>query len=398
MATTAELIRPKTGLKIIDADTHLSEPHDLWTKRAPAKLRDRVPQVKMHDGKLSWVIDGDKLIGRGASPSSAIKKDGSKERSREFLKLMIDEVHPGSFDGRARVKLMDEVGIWAQIVYPNILGFGGEKSAKVDPELRLASTQIYNDAVAELQNDSNQRLFPMALLPWWDVRLAVAEAERCAKMGLRGVNTNADPQYHLNDQGERMPDLGHPYWNPLWEVCVANDLPVNFHIGASEQSMDWTGNQGWPSLHDDKRAGLTGAMLFFDNGRIMGNVIYSGVLDRYPKLKFISVESGIGWIPFLLESLDYQYREFVPNGGLQKAPSEYFKSNFYACYWFEQKNFVESVRQVGVDNVMFETDFPHPTCLYPINQETYELPGLTNDERAKILSGNASRVYNIPVG
>ena len=92
---------------------------------------------------------------------------------------------------------MDELGVWAQVVYPNVLGFGGQgPSAKVDPALRLMCLQIYNDAVAEMQAQSGGRLLPMALLPWWDVELSVAEAERCAAMGMRGVNINSDPHRH----------------------------------------------------------------------------------------------------------------------------------------------------------------------------------------------------------
>src|SRR3974377_22320 len=114
-------------LKIIDGDTHLTEPHDMWVKRAPAKWKERVPQVKMYNGQMSWVIDGDKSIGTGAHPSSAIRKDGRKVRTLdEFLKLTFADVHLGSSSVKERLAFMDEVGVYAQIVYPNILGFGGQ--------------------------------------------------------------------------------------------------------------------------------------------------------------------------------------------------------------------------------------------------------------------------------
>src|SRR5262245_7449034 len=111
------------ALKIIDVDTHLSEPHDLWTRRAPAKMRERVPQVKMHNGRMSWVIDGDQSIGYGAAPSSVILKDGSKARSTAFKTLTMDDVHPASALARPRLQVMDSMGVWAQVVYPNLLGF-----------------------------------------------------------------------------------------------------------------------------------------------------------------------------------------------------------------------------------------------------------------------------------
>ena len=202
----APILRSDTGLKIIDADTHYTEPHDLWVKRAPAAIRDRVPQVKMLDGQRSWVIDGDKSIGTGAHPNSAILKDGTKVRDLDhFLKLQFEDVHTGSSSVRDRLQVMDECGIYAQIVYPNILGFGGQAAAKVDADLRLACVQIYNDAMAELQQESGERLFPMALLPWWDVKEAVKETERTAAMGLRGININSDPHYHKDATAFRYP-------------------------------------------------------------------------------------------------------------------------------------------------------------------------------------------------
>src|ERR1019366_7814043 len=156
--------KAKASLKIIDADTHLTEPHDLWVRRAPAAWRDRVPQVKLLDGHMSWVIDGNKSIGTGAHPNSAILKGNHKVRSLDnFLKLKFSDVHLGSHSVKERLAVMDEAGIYAQIVYPNILGFGGQSAAKVDVELRQICGEIYNDAMAELQEESGGRLFPMAM-------------------------------------------------------------------------------------------------------------------------------------------------------------------------------------------------------------------------------------------
>jgi len=372
----------------------------MWVKRAAASIRDRVPQVKMLDGVRSWVIDGDKSIGTGAHPNSAILKEGGKVRDLDtFLALQFEDVHTGSSSIKERLEVMDEAGIYAQIVYPNILGFGGQQSAKVDPELRLATVKIYNDAMAELQEESGQRLFPMALLPWWDVKAAVEETERCIAMGLRGININSDPHMHKDEiNGGMIPDLASEHWYPLWDVCEDKDLPINFHIGASETAIDWMGQQGWPSLSQDLASGIMGAMIFFNNGKTVSNLIYSGLLDRYKKLKFVSVESGIGWVPFLKDALDYQLIEIAETKGFEKKPSEYFESNFYFCFWFEQGEHVaDVVRQVGIDNALFETDFPHPTSLYPIDHLEDRLTAFTPEERAKVLSLNAAKLYNIAV-
>jgi len=390
-AETRDLIE---DIKIIDADTHLSEPHDLWTSRAPARLKDRVPRVKIVDGVRKWVIDDDIPLSAGASPISVIHKDGSKSRSLEFFNYQIEDVHAGSYDTAARLKVMDETNIFAQIVYPNVLGFGGQNAGKVDAELRVASIEIFNDAMAELQAGSSGRIFPMALLPWWDVKQSVKETERAHRMGLRGVNINSDP--HLQ---KGIPDLADPHWDPLWETCAGLNMPVNFHIGASDSAMDWFGNSFWPSESWDVRFVIGSSMLFFGNARVMANILMSGILDRHPTIKFVSVESGIGWIPFLLETLEYQLAENAAGTKFALTPAEYFARNVYSSFWFERRNIADSIRQVGVDNVMFETDFPHPTCLYPdpLQHAASGLATLDMPSRRKILSGNAARLYNIPL-
>lgn len=390
--SVADLIH---GIKIIDADTHLSEPHDLWTSRAPARFKDRVPQVKIVDGKRRWVIDNDIALSDGASPISVIKKDGSKSRSLEFFGWQIEDVHAGAYDTKARLQVMDETNIFAQIVYPNVMGFGGQNAAKVDAELRVASIQIFNDAMAELQVESGNRIFPMALLPWWDVELSAKETERCQKMGLRGVNINSDPHGHPG-----VPDLASTHWDRLWETCAGLDMPINFHIGASDSAIAWYGTSFWPSQPGDIQFAIGSSMLFFGNARVMANILLSGILDRHPTIKFVSVESGIGWIPFLLETIEYQLAENASARKFSLTPAEYFERNVWSSFWFERRHVADSIRQVGVDKVMFETDFPHPTCLFPdpLGHAASGLAALTPEVRRKVLSENAAKLYKIPLG
>jgi predicted TIM-barrel fold metal-dependent hydrolase len=295
---------------------------------------------------------------------------------------------------------MDELGIWAHIVYPNhgIVGFGGSGLARVpDPELRLLCTQIYNDAMAEMQAESGDRLFPMAMTPYWDIETAVTEVVRAHTLGLKGINTSSDPQ----NQG--CPDLGDRHWDPLWEACSDLRLPVNFHIGASETSSSWFGNSPWPSLSSDQKLALGSAMMYLTNARVLANIIYSGIPERFPDLHFVSVESGIGWLPFLLDALDYQLGETAPGAmeTLSMTPSEYFRRQFHGCFWFEvhRDDLAALIDSVGADNVMFETDFPHPTCLYP-DSLSVAAAGLANvdaEVRRKVLSDNAAQLYSIPL-
>ena len=309
----------------------------------------------------------------------------------EFWGCENEVVHPGAYDVHARVKMMDEQGIHAQIAYPNVLGFGGQRAMKVDEALRLEAIRIFNDAMADMQVQSGNRIFPMALLPWWDVERSVAEAERCLKMGLKGINIGSDPHDH------GLPTLGDKHWDRLWECCTANNLPVNFHIGASDSSTSWYFASSWPDFDERQKLATGGMMLFVSNLRVMANILMSRWLERHPSLKIISVESGAGWIPYLLEALEYMSNE----AGIEYkvSPTDVFKRQVYACTFFERKNFVETIRQVGVDNIMFETDFPHPACLFPdgLDYMVDAIADMTHEERFKIFSGNAARVYGIDI-
>ncbi|MPY92991.1 MAG: amidohydrolase family protein [Acidimicrobiia bacterium] len=404
MAVTDELTDVRTsvdntdilaGIKIIDTDTHLSEPYDLWTSRAPAKYRDLVPQVRELAGKPRWVVDQDKVIGK-ISAASVIAPDGGKQIGTKFFRLTNEEVHAASYETHARLKMMDTLGVHAQIIYPNLAGFGAQNFLKVqDEELRLTCVRIYNDAVAEMQADSGERLFPMALVPWWDVDASVDEVRRCQAMGMRGVVTCANPQ----DAG--LPDLATDHWDPFWQVCLEHEMPVNFHIGSSQSIMDWFGRVPWPSFNGEQKLSVGSANIFLGNAQVIGNLIYGGVAEKYPDLKFVSVESGIGWIPFFLEALDYQLWETAPGERtkLSLTPSEYFRRQFYGCFWFESLAIERLLDVLGVGNVMFETDFPHPTCLYPKSDERVRksLIGLEPETRKRIVQDNAAELYKIPV-
>jgi predicted TIM-barrel fold metal-dependent hydrolase len=138
-------------------------------------------------------------------------------------------------------------------------------------------------------------------------------------------------------------------------------------------------------------------MLFIGNLRVIGNILTSRFLEKWPDLKIVSVESGAGWVPYLLEALEYMSVESALT--YTPSPSEVFRRQIYACTFFEKRNLVETVRQVGADNILFESDFPHPACLYPDGLEylAEAINGLTPEERFKIFSGNAAKLYNIDI-
>jgi predicted TIM-barrel fold metal-dependent hydrolase len=388
-----------SGMPIIDVDTHYSEPPDLWTARAPRKLAGRAPRVvRTQDGMDHWVVD-DKLM-FGPLGFCVIRKDASKEYGTLCLDRY-EELHPGASQAKPRLAVMDQHGLTLQILYPNILGFAGNAIMRIeDPELRNFCVTAYNDAIAQLQVEGEGRLFPQFLLPFWDIELSVRELERCSdRLGLKG--------FVLSDAPENwgLPTLSQKYWDPLWAAAQERALPVNFHIGGG-------GNGGvaiWGSAELDGKAApgsnlKNGAMIatasvqaFLGNIRCVTNLIFSGLLDRFPRLNFVSVESGVGWLPFHLDLCEYQYDESGVKG-LKLRPKEYFRRQIYASYWFEHDP-AYAIAQLGPDNIMFETDFPHPTCLYPGIQEHVRktLGHLDASVQRKVLYETAQKVYKLPL-
>ena len=246
--------------------------------------------------------------------------------------------------------------------------------------------------VCELASADARRLLPITSIPFWDIAAAVKEVRRCAAMGHKGILFTGEPQYFGK------PLLGDAHWNPLWEVAVELDLPISFHIGSSDMAEGMVKNR--VATYGKMAAFAELAVdIFLRNGLQLNDLLMSGVLVRYPRIKFVSVESGIGWIPFVLEAMDYQFQgnsvaEEHPE--FDMLPSEYFVRNVYACYWFEQTAPRRLIDKIGVDNILFETDFPHPTSLYGDEVHARIKGGLSDCEesvRRKILWENAQKLY-----
>jgi uncharacterized protein len=204
------------------------------------------------------------------------------------------------------------------------------------------------------------------------------------------VNINSDPQVH------GLPSLGDPHWNPLWEACLADNLPVNFHVGASDTSMSFGMGGFWGKPETAEMLAFSSVNIFVNNCRVLTNIFISGMLERFPTLKIVSVESGVGWIPFVLEAMEYEMVETKIKHSA--TPKEIFQRQIYGCTWFERESIVDDARKLGINNIMFETDFPHPTCLYPgaLNHLAEATARFTAEEKVKVLGGNAVRVYNLP--
>ncbi len=379
-----------SGYSIIDVDTHVTEPPDLWTARAPASFRDRVPRIEeKEDGSLGWVIAGESLL---ANPGlTATAGVGTLKNPPKTY----DEMHPGAYDAVKRLEYMDGLGIWSMVMYPNVGGFGAQEFLKLgDADLMLRCVQIYNDWQTEWAEADSRRLLPITSVPFWDVDATVREVRRCAAMGHRGILFSGAPQ----SLGQ--PFLGDPQWNPIWETAVELDLPISFHIGSGDFGVEEL--RAKSEVYGQMAAFTSLAVdVFLQNGMYLSDLIMSGVLNRFPDIKFVSVESGIGWIPFALEAMDYQFQDNQvrdENPEFKMLPSEYFARNIYACYWFEQIAPRRLIDKVGADRIMFETDFPHPTSLFGDEVLRRIDSGLSDCEesvRRKILWENGRDLYKI---
>ncbi len=384
---------------VIDVDTHVTEPPDLWTSRLPSKWHDQVPRVERIKNRDFWVINGKKGLAPGA-----ISMAGYDGRPPNEFPPTYDDIDPAAYDAKARLAHMDKENIHAQVLYPNVGGFGSQNFLNMDNEaLKLACVQVYNDFLTEWASADPGRLLPVTALPFWDVGESVKEIQRCAQLGHRSVLFPSQPQDF------RQPDLCDEYWDPIWDVATALNLPISFHIGGQAalgvKEGEFSPARKSPMTTKAKFARFS-ALAFIGNGLGISEIICGGVCHRFPDLNFVSVESGAGWIPTLVEALDWQWHNAgvaLEHPEYELLPSEFFRRQIYACFWFERE-MIGRAAELYPDNLMYETDFPHPTSMSPgpatiaVHPHEYAeaaLGDLPDETIGKLLHDTAARVYNV---
>ncbi len=378
--------------KVIDTDTHITEPRDVWTARVAAKWGALVPHIERLGDKDVWMIAGEPVGAPGAYSVAGF--DGTIP---EFPNTY-DDIDPSTFDPRARLAHMDREGIWAQVLYPNLGGFGsGRFLALKEPELMLECVRAYNDFLIDWTRADPRRLVPVMAMPFWDVDATVKEIARGAVLGHKAVLICGQPQAF------GQPVLPHRHWDPVWAAAQDAGLPISFHVGAGMLGdlFDDPGGLGIKTNFT-----RTSALYFLENSKCLSDLTFGGICHRFPKLKFVSVESGAGWMPFMLEAFDWQWQ----NGGVRREhpeydllPSEYFRRQIYGCFWFENEG-VRTALEVYPDNMLFETDFPHPTSMSPGPQSSAVRPreyaaralaDVPETTLRKVLHDNAAALYQL---
>lgn len=379
------------GIKIVDCDTHFTEPPDLFERNAPAGMKDKLPRVVRVDGLDRWFI-GDKDF--GTLGGNVIASDRNKLLGRLSYRTY-DEIHPGSYDVKPRLEEMDKTGIWAQICFQNGgLTQAGSLLALNDIELTMTVIRMFNDACADRMVESGGRINCMATLPYWDKDVMLAETRRVLDMGVKGFVLPDRPERlvagYLGEDGKV-----NPFWEEFFDICNATGTPMNFHINASLDA----GSAIWDNVKFSQRLPINAMIHTLGVCATMSNFMVSGILDKYENLKIGLIESGIGWVPFVLEMLEHQFDEFrtVEENGLKRRPKEYFAKNFWVSFWFENYAPQHMLEEIGFDRVLFETDFPHPTSLYPGVQEKLveTIGGYDYETRKRILERNAVELFNL---
>ena len=382
--------------KIIDTDSHVIEPYDLWTSRLSVqKWGDKVPHVKFDEDlkEDAWYF-GSERVGAAASAAQA----GYGEYPPDHPARLSD-VDPATWDPNLRLKWMDEHGIWAQVLYPNVAGFGaGKYLAMGDSELMLECVRAYNDFLIDYSSVDSRRYVPIMALPFWDLDETVTEIQRSAANGHKGIIMSGEPGYW------GLPKLTHPYWDRLWAVAQDAEMSINFHIGSGDMSLFDVVYEG-----SGRHANYASFSMQFgmSNAKVIALLITGGICHRYPRLKFVSVESGVGWLPFALDGLDWQWKNCgVPleHPEYDLLPSEYFKRQIYGCFWFETDTAKAAIKQLGPNCILYETDFPHPTSMSPgpatsaVSPRKFiaeELGDLPRDVLQRILHDNAAELYHL---
>jgi predicted TIM-barrel fold metal-dependent hydrolase len=385
------------GIKVIDVDTHVIEPYDLWTSRvSTARWGDVVPHVERNaDGVDMW-FSGSNSLGLAAGPAQV----GWPEHP-PLKPPTMDDAQPYTWRALDRLKIMDEYGIYAQILYPNVSGFGaGRFSGLGEPELRYELLRAYNDFLTDWSSADPDRLIPVMATPFWDIDLSIKEMTRCREMGHRGLIFSQAPE----DFGS--PTLADPHWDRLWAAAQEMEMSVNFHIGSGDSSTTLQMLPASVGIHSNFAS--FPVTFFVSNCRTIATLIGGGVCHRFPELNFVSVESGIGWIPFTLQALDWMWTEcgvYKEHPEYDLTPSEYFRRQIFGCFWFEKGPTLDAaIDYLGADSVLYETDFPHPTSMAPGPNRSAVLPSefisdhlahYPSEVRAKILHDNAARVYHL---
>jgi predicted TIM-barrel fold metal-dependent hydrolase len=360
---------------IVSTDCHIMEPPDLYAKRVDAKYRDRLPRVEVDREGRKWSVQE----GFSKQLIRDVPLTGSEKERAEA----------GHMDPLKRLADHDRDGIDAEIGFPGrggLLMFSSQDAAFV-----MAQCRVWNDWAWETFAAHNDRLSPVAQIGTQDVELAVAEVERVADLGFRTLSFPTKP---IHGPGQpREINYNDPSYDRLWAAVQDTGLPMVFHIATGRDPRTAKGNGGSIinyAVHAQAPAGET-----------VANLCCSGVFERFPRLRFATVESGIGWVAWMLQVMDESFykQQFLMRPRLQEPPSVYYRRHGLATFQEDPPGLALARDFDLMDNIMWANDYPHHEGTWPHSAAAIErtMSHLTDAERAKVLGLNAAKFFGFDV-
>jgi predicted TIM-barrel fold metal-dependent hydrolase len=348
---------------LISADNHVFEPVTLWQERLPARYRERGPRLEVDGGWYVMAVEG--MPARKLGPA-----DGERPAS--------SPAHAGGADPEARLRDMERDGVVAEVIYPT---FGLFIDMIPDAALQMACAQVYNDWLADTFLHRPDVFIPSAVVPVRDVASATGELERVAEMGFRAAMIPTSPP-----EGTRYND---PAFDRLWELAAAARLPLSLHTGTGALPQAERGPGG--AVINYAKVGLLSAetLCYF---------AASGVLERYPDLHLVFVETGAGWLAYCCERMDEAFEEHEQwvRPKLAEPPSAYVRRQCHVTLGADRAPLL--AREItGVEPLMWASDYPHPEGTFPESQAVVAriFAGVPDDEVDAIVGGNAARLYGV---
>ena len=383
---------------MISADSHIVEPPDLWEKWLSPGFRARAPKlVKDDEGGDAW------LYNDGGAPAPLGLVTVTRGRTREELRwggAKYAVINQGNFEGKARVQEMAEDGVVAEVIYPPQRTMRHFMQGTED-EFHLAGIQAYNDWLhKDFCAKAPGRLIGIAQMPGTNIHDALGEMHRCHEMGMRGVVLSAWPSGNQNLSAAD---------DPFFAEAEKLGLPISIHISLAARAKVAPKPKTPVEEKASRGEGTGGRQVSTLSGAgmdtmplLLGEIILTGVHDRFPTLKFVSVEAGTGWIPYFIEQMDDRYdrnRHWAKVKLDRKKPSEYVRTNWRFTFVIDHYG-VKNRHDVGVEAMMWSTDYPHHGCDWPHSRKVVgemfkDVPAA---ERRAILYDNAAQLYGIRVG
>ena len=367
-------------LTYVSADGHVVEPADLWTTRMDRKFRDRAPRVESREDADYYIIEGvsEFPVGlEGVTIEEKIQGQVTTPKGRRHA-----ETRPGAWDPQPRLADQERDHLRAEVIYPG--GFGLQFFHIHDADYQRAAIKVYNDWLSEFCAAAPDRLLGSALLPTrGPIEWTIEEAERAAT--LKGISSFLIP-------AEVEQSYGRSEYNRMWESLQDIDFPVATHSGTgTEESIFAKIDRIGMGM------GVTDNKVF-QPMRAMADLIWGAVPERYPKLRFVIVEGGIGWVASLLGFMDHwwndHHRWMEPK--LSEPPSTYFKRQFWATFEDDRAGILTR-ELVGVDRLMWGSDYPHTEGTFPYSQEQImrDFMGVPEAEVELMVRGNAAKLYGL---